>query len=262
MLTPTRTVCLLLSAAGCFAAIIGAGTRPRSDGAPPDALPLTLQTIRETRASNLDPDADTPARDGSLELTYRVALPEGTRIAQVRQPEQITATDGEGADLTKIPPDLFDRVQHLVFDEGFGDHPTLRLVLAAASRKATAFSVSLRAQAVTFQGIESFDVKRSEQWTPLDHPTFAGMNASCRVVEEDAGVRLVVRPAAAREWIEAALPATPDATPGGYSVSWDDESATFDVDPRPEPGQSVRVFVKAGLKVIPIEIDEKDRTLP
>ena len=65
---------------------------------------------------------------------------------------------------------------------------------------------------------------------------------------------------------ESLMGFNPSLTIGAHlpvdSVSWDDEKAEFSVDPAPEEGQKVRVWVRADVKTVPVHVEIKDQKLP
>lgn len=244
-----------------LAAVLIAAALGPAPGAEP--LPLKLQSVRETRELDVRPEEERPAfGNAGLVVTFEAGLPKGSDVLSIAQPTNVEAKDSTGGDLTSIRPGVFDEREYLKIEDWFDEASMLQVMLAPSSRKAESFSVSLRAEATIYSGVEGHDVNPVEEWTAFTHPALAAAKAEYRYRKpEEAGGALQVRPAAAREFIESIVPATEDAEPAGYSVSYYDEMASFDVAPL-EPGQKLRIFVRKDIRKVPIVIDLKDQKLP
>ncbi len=230
-----------------------------------DPLPLTLHSIREMRVADIVKQEDEgmmfASERPSLTLRFDATLPEGGKVLDISQPESVTATDNLGTDLSQIPPDIFEKREWLDTDS-FSDNPSLTLTLLPAPRKADTFSVKATASARVSFGVETHDLEPTDKWTPFTHPGLAAIKAEFRFKVEDERGSFRVRPTEAKDFIESILVATDEATePGGYSISYNDEFASFDTDV-PEKGQKLRLFLRKGLTTIPIEINIKDQPLP
>ena len=74
------------------------------------AMTVTLTKITETRQlvvvepeeDEFDFGQDTPG----LHLQFTLAVPDGLKVLEVRQPEQVIARDSEGTDLSEIEEDF------------------------------------------------------------------------------------------------------------------------------------------------------------
>jgi hypothetical protein len=251
------TVATLIAA---FAWSLSGGPEPTA------AIVPSLLLLREVRHRDLRPaDAqeDRPMQGGPiLELTLGVPAPAGVRVAQITQPTDLAATDSTGQDLTTIPANVFGDLIYVEEADFSADLPTFIFRLAATARSASTFTLSATAHAVVFEGHDEVDIPQSAQWTPLDHPTLKELGAQARFESDDSGARLVFRPGSVRGAVDGVYPAAPDVTLTGYSISYDDDSITFEVSPPPEPNQKLRLFVRRGLRNIPLSISLKDQPLP
>lgn len=230
-----------------------------------EPLPLTLHSIREMRVAQVVKQEEEgmmfASELPSLTLRFEAKLPEGGKVLDITQPESVKATDNLGTDLSLIAPDVFDKREWLDNDS-FSDEPRFTFSLLMAPRKAETFSVNARAQARVSFGTETHDLDPTDTWTPFTHPALAAIKAEFRFKVEDERGSFRVRPTDAKDFIESILVATDEATePGGYSISYNDEFASFDTDV-PEKGQKLRLFLRKGLTNIAIVIDLKDQPLP
>ncbi|GJQ28481.1 MAG: hypothetical protein HBSAPP03_03650 [Phycisphaerae bacterium] len=248
----------MLFACAASAALVGPAAPSHRE-----PVSLTVHSIRETRLSTATDEATGLLLSCAPGLFVRLmpTLPEGTKVLDVVQPESITATDNLGADLSQIEPDFFDRREWVEHDS-FADTDAIVLKLALPSRKAETFSVRAEAKARVSSGFEMHDLEPVEKWTAFKHPALAAIKAEYRFKREDDRGTFRVRPTEARAYIESVVPATDDATePQGYSISYNDEFASFDVEV-PEPGQKLRLFLHKNLRTLPLVIELKDQPLP
>ncbi|MDX2133071.1 MAG: hypothetical protein SFY69_13575 [Planctomycetota bacterium] len=241
----------------CAAALLGAASP-----APVEPLRLDLQSVRELR--HLDvvtaDDGITIGDRPGLYLEFAAVLPEGAKILDLVQPEKVVATDDTGADLSKVEPNFWDKLEWLTTGS-FGDSNRITLKLLPASRAAKTCSVSLEARARVSYGLEPHDVAPATSWTAFTHPLLKGVKAEYRYEAGDGTASFHVRPADAKDLIESIVPAADDAQPQGYSVSYGDEEAIFGIDV-PAKGQKLRLFVHKDLTLMPVVIELKDQKLP
>ncbi|MCE7974927.1 MAG: hypothetical protein DYG92_11500 [Leptolyngbya sp. PLA1] len=251
------TACLTMVLAG------GAETPAPAAGEP---LKLTLISIREIRSAFVGPgDEDQGMKFGDkdgLTLTFMPDLPEGTTISAIEQPTAPKAQDNTGTDLTKIAPDFWDRLTYLEVEDFGSDEGQVTLKLGLPARRAEAVDVSISTNATVFEGVDVLDIPQPKTWTKVTHPSLARLGAEIKFVGDEDGARLLVRPAAAKEVIEGVFPATEETDQSGYSVSYDDESATFDISPPPEKDQKIRLKVRSKIDVRPVVIEIKGQKLP
>lgn len=249
-------------------------TAPAAAPAAPDAAPDAAKVItpklilvRELRELDLRPKDD----DGmimqsgggpGLNLTMSMGV-QGIKVSHVSQPKNMCATDDKGADLTKIDLNFDDEREWLAVEQWFDDPPTLQISLTMPGRAAEKFSVSFDADVTTYSGIDHTDLELIRKWTPLTHPSLVPLKAEYRITSRG---NFEIRPGAARELIEGVIAlgeGMEEITESpGHSVSWDDEKAEFSVDPAPEEGQKVRVWVRADVKTVPVHVEIKDQKLP
>ncbi|CAG1004208.1 hypothetical protein PHYC_03124 [Phycisphaerales bacterium] len=229
-----------------------------------EPLALKLQTIRETREIDMRPADERPGfgEGPGIEITFVAALPKGCKVLGVKQPEKIDARDSAGTDLSPIRANVFDDLEYMKFEDWFDEASLLHVRLGQSARSAETFTAHLEAEATTFTGVESHDVDAASDWTKFTHPSLAGAKAEYRYQKHDeGGGAMEIRPTAARELIESIVPAAEGAEPAGYSISYSDDMASFDIEPL-EPGQKIRLFVRTEIKKVLIVVDLKDQKLP
>lgn len=233
----------------------------------PAALTPKLLLVRELRELDLRPKDDSVIMSGGnspgLHLSMSLGLPEGSKVSAVTQPKKIRATDNKNTDLTKIDTNFDDEREWLSVEQWFDDPPTLEVSLTIPARTAETFSLAFEADVTTYSGIEHTDIDLVRKWTPLSHASLVPLKAEYRINPRG---NFEVRPVAARELIESVIAlgeGMEDQTePQGHSVSWDDKTAEFSVDPAPEEGQKIRIWVRADVKTVPVRVDIKDQKLP
>jgi|GEM_PF-4835893 len=256
---------MVLSA--CLAMVLTGGAEgPVSSPAAGEPLKLTLVSIRETRSAFVGPgEEDQSVRFGDkdgLILTFVPELPEGTTISGIEQPKGPKATDNTGTDLSKIAPDFWDRLTYLEVEDFGSDEGNVTLKLGLPARRAESIDVSITTNVTVFEGVDVLDVPQPKGWTKVTHPSLARFGAEIKFVGDEDGARLQVRPVAAKEVIEGVFAATEETEQSGYSVSYDDETATFDISPAPEKDQKVRLKVRSKVDVRPLVIEIKGQKLP
>lgn len=236
--------------------------------ATPEPIAATLILIREARELDLRPknDEGMVMQSGGgpgLYLSMSLSLPEGAKVSAISQPKDLKATDNAGTDLSKIEPNFDDEREWITVEQWFDDPPTLDVKLAQPPRTAQTFSASFTANLTTYSGIDQIELDLIRKWTPLTHPSLAALKAEYRITSRG---NFEVRPVTARELIEGVIALTEEAAEitesPGHSVSWDDKTAEFSVDPAPEEGQKLRVWVRANVQNTPIRVDIKDQKLP
>lgn len=236
--------------------------------APKEAIATKLIMVRELRALDMRPSTDDgmvmQSGDGpGMHLTFSLALPEGAKVSEIAQPKRLVATDDKGTDLSKIEPGFDDKVEWLSVEQWFDNPPTLEVKLTSSVRTAETFAVSFDTEMTTYSGVERVDLELIRKWTPFTHPSLAAVKAEYRVTSRG---NFEVRPGAARELIEGVIALNDenkDTTDSpGHSVSYDDKVAEFSVDPAPEEGQKLRVWVRADVKTVPVHVELKDQKLP
>lgn len=241
-----------------------------TESAPDSAKHITpkLLLVRELRELDLrpkNPDSIFMQSGGGpgLHLSMSLPLPQGVKVSHVSQPKAMLAADDKGADLSKIEPNFDDEREWLSVEQWFDDPATLEVSLTMPGRTAETFSAKFDAEITTYSGIEHVDIDLIRKWTPMTHPSLAAIKAEYRITSRG---NFEVRPGAARELIEGVIAlgeGLEDVTESpGHSVSWSDESAEFSVDPAPEDGQKLRMWVRADVKTIPVRVDIKDQRLP
>lgn len=249
----------------CLAMVLAGGAES-SVGAPGEPLKLTLYSMREIRSARIAPgEADQSVLSGDkdgLTLTFVPDLPEGTTISAIEQPTGVKAQDSAGTDLSKIAPDFWDKLTYLEVEDFGSDEGTVTLRLSLPARRAETFDVSITTKATVFEGVDVLDIPQPKSWTKVTHPSLARFGAEIKFVGDEDGARLQVRPVAAREVIEGVFAATEETDQSGYSVSYDDETATFDVSPVPEKDQKIRLKVRSKVDVRPVVIELKGQKLP
>lgn len=238
--------------------------------APAAQTPITpkLTLIRELREADLRPKSD----DGfivfssggpGLRLSMSMDLPDGSKVSHIAQPKSIRAADDRATDLTQIEPGFSDAREWVSVEQWFDDPATLEVRLLAPPRAAETFTVFFETSITTYRGVEHADVDLIRKWTPLTHPSLTPLKAEYRITSRG---NFEIRPVAARELIEGVIALSDDMDemidPPGRSVSWDDKTAEFSVDPAPEEGQKVRMWVRADVKTIPVRVDIADQKLP
>lgn len=260
---------LIAASAGLAIAHASAQDTPAADQTKdqPAALTPKVLLVRELRELDLRPKDDSAIMSGGnspgLHLSMSLGLPEGSKVSAVTQPKKIRATDNKSTDLTKIDTNFDDEREWLSVEQWFDDPPTLEVSLTIPARTAETFSLAFEADITTYSGIEHTDIDLVRKWTPLEHPSLAPLKAQYRINPRG---NFEVRPVAARELIESVIAlgeGMEDQTePQGHSVSWDDKTAEFSVDPAPEEGQKIRIWVRADVKTVPVRVDIKDQKLP
>ncbi len=231
-----------------------------------DAVTATLAVVRELRELDLRPKNDDgmvmSSGDGpGMRLSFSLSLAAGAKVSQITQPKKLVATDNKGTDLSKIEPGFNDEIEWLSIEQWFDNAPTLEVKLTSPSRVAETFSVAFDTEITTYSGVEHVDMELVRKWTPLTHRSLAAIKAEYRITSRG---NFEVRPVAARELIEGviALGEEDVADSPGHSVQWDDKTAEFSVDPAPEEGQKLRVWVRADVKTVPVHVELKDQKLP
>ena len=232
-----------------------------------EAVTAKLLIVRELRELDLRPKDDgemVMSGDGpGMRLTMSIGLAQGAKVAQITQPKELVATDDKGTDLSKIELNFDDIREWLSVEQWFDNAPTLEVKLTAPVRAAEKFSIAFDAEMTTYSGIDRIELDLIRKWTALTHPSLAALKAEYRITSRG---NFEVRPPAARELIEGVIAlgdGMEDVTDSpGHSVQWDDKTAEFSVDPAPEEGQKVRVWVRANVKTVPVHVDIKDQKLP
>lgn len=247
----------------CVAMILAGGAETPQAGEP---LKLTLVSIREIRSAFVGKgDEDQSMKFGDkdgLMLTFAPDLPEGTTISMIEQPAAPMAKDNTGTDLSKIAPDFWDKLTYLEVEDFGSDEGNVTLTLGLPARRAESIDVTITTKATVFEGVDVLDIPQPKGWTKVTHPSLARFGAEIRLVGDEDGARLQVRPVAAKQVIEGVFAATEETEQSGYSVSYDDETATFDISPPPEQDQKIRLKVRSKVDVRPVEIEIKSQKLP
>lgn len=267
-MTRTRTITHAACAAIIAAAALAADSREHAPKQA-DVISLTLRTVSENRSIEIKPKEEDPegtmrfSASTGIEAKFDVMVAEGYEISSIIQPKTIEAKDSAGNDLTQIEESMFDGREYLDL-ETFFDTPTVSLKLTNAARAAKTFSAKCETTAIVFQGTETVDVPQSKDWKPIELPSLAGRKIETRFqVDESGSAYIVIRPAkAARNLITHAMPAVEGAEPNGYSISYSDDEIQMQVDPAPEADQRIRLWVRKGMKEVPLVVEIKDQPLP
>lgn len=252
------------------------GSRP---SLPPTILPiaaspasapvrLTLTSIRDQRlsAGSKASTSPFPSDRAGLRLSLQATLPDGLRLAEIRQPTSITASDSTSADLTAIEPNFQGEVEH--FDPlsmGSLDQGQFTALLAQPQRSATRFSVSAQAQADVFAELVETDLPLATAWTPLDANLF-GPDASYRVARSKDRLQVEIKPEAVRARIQSlSVLARDQAGIEAQGTMWGGGNVTFIFDQAKIAGQPIsglRASVRSGFQTLPLTIELRDVELP
>lgn len=231
-----------------------------------EPLKLRLTKVREVRHVAVGDHEEDGFRmfagSPGLFADFLIELPDGAKVLGIVQPEGLKAFDSTGKDLSDVEPDFWGNPAWLETDT-FSDTPKITLKLTPSARAATTFSARGEGKVRVSFGLDPHDVEQNAAWTPFEHPMLAKMKAAYRYKkdDDDEWASLEVRPAEAKDLIASVVPASDDAEPQGYSVSYNDKTASFSIE-APAAGQKIRLFLHKDMKELPVVIDLKDQTLP
>lgn len=254
---------LLLAVAG--SALLGSSVTPVPTSSD-EPLSMTLTKVREVRHLDVGDHEEDGFRMFSsspgLFADFLINIPEGAKVLGIVQPEEFKAFDSTGKDLSDVEPDFWGNPAWLETDT-FSDTPKVTLKLTPSARAATTFSAKGEGKVRVSFGLDPHDVEQKTAWTPFEHPALKKMNAAFRFKKDadDEWASLEVRPTEARDLIASIVPAADDAEPQGYSVSYNDKTASFSIE-SPAAGQKIRLFLHKDMKELPVVIDLKDQPLP
>ena len=236
--------------------------------ASPDGGPLTLHSIRELRVQQFAKADDAGmmmfSEEPSLSVTFGVALPEGTRLLQVVQPESVTAKDSTGRDLSKIEPNFWDELEYVEIEESFGGEmpPRLTVHLASPARAATTLDARMQFSVVTSSRTETVKADLTAQWQALKVQTADGTPLEARINEAWGSRAIEVRPATASDLIESLTMTVDGNELENFGWSSDGNTVRYDLSGEvPETGR-VSFTVFAGLDTMPLELNLKKQPLP
>lgn len=270
-MTIARIAVALSLTAGCLL-FAGASNRPAETETAEQSEPqITLQEIQEIRRTTLvetDGGSNTISMNTpGLVLTYGLALPDGTTLHEINQPEQVEAFDSEQNDLSDIKTDFHGTQKYVELEQTWNDEdPTsFTFQLVPAARRAETFSLKATLDLVVFDDTESLTIDPTDQWQQIDAALFPSDEVQARLTTGGFGgdnAQVSFRPSSVRDAIHEVYLIDNDAETKSNSVMWTGREASFGFDQPLRDGQRVRLVIRTEVETIAITIDLQDQPLP
>jgi hypothetical protein len=240
-----------------------AGPRDSASRGRTDALVLKrIDELRRAEVVKADDNSFEMSQPG-LVLTFGIRLPEGRRVVEVREPDEVRAADSTGHDLSQIEPNIFGRQEHLELVHIWGEPPSkLKFALAPPRRQATAFDLSTTIDVVTDTGSRDAVVDVGTDWTKLDPKHFSGRNVVARLRQGRQDLELELKPGTIRATIEKVEIIGSGEPLTSYSSMWNNLALTYSFQGTHEPGMKARLTLRQGVQTMPVTIELDDQPLP
>lgn len=260
----------LVTSIGCWAWSSGAQQPPKPADTTQAAPMLKLSRIVETRALDvIKPEGDnamfTMSSDKpGLQLTFALHLPSGVKVMDVHQPTEVSATDSEGTDLTKIEPGFGDELEYIDLEHDFKEDDEvseITLHLLPAARKASTFGAVAAFEAIVYTGVMPVKIDIGAEWSPLP-AEIAQSNPKARIHATDEGI--AVEPAlleASIEKVELQTGPNEVVESNGWFADGTTITYMFDDMPKQRPAK-LTLTVRTGVKTVPLMIEVKNQPLP
>jgi hypothetical protein len=247
-------------AAALVLTVTGAAPKPVE---PP--IEATLTSLREVRTHELMPsdgfvfDHNKPG----LTLAFTLTPPSGLTLLELRQPQQMVATDSTGADLTGIEPDFMDRREFVELEQSFNKAPTgFTLRLTPAAREAEWVTVSGMFDAVFYAGTTTEEIEITREWSELPSSLTGGETIRVRLAGEGQQAELEMQPGSVHaRFEEITLLAGADEL-DSMGTMWNDEQATLMFGGSPDGVTSARFVARTGLRTKTIGVRIVEQPLP